>query len=36
MRDAQEFFTETCPICKGRMAKGNKYDRLACWKEDNE
>ena len=24
-------FTDTCPTCKGRMAKGNRYCSLACY-----
>ena len=24
-------FSDTCPVCKGPMATGNKFCRIACW-----
>lgn len=30
--DPTEYFTEVCPTCKGKMAKGNDFCRLDCYK----
>lgn len=29
-------FSEICPNCKGRMAKGNKFCKIACYNEFNQ
>lgn len=28
-------WSENCPVCKGKMAKGNRYCSLKCYREDH-